>query len=100
MPSSTFCTNAPCYVQLVALITPAILWPIRINSAPLTGPQVPAALATLLAVDAKLLFFGGVIFVVNFIVFPKKRARWVFVVTLLTIGGVVGLDVKKGGLVC
>ncbi|MCK4485223.1 MAG: hypothetical protein KAU38_00490 [Desulfobacterales bacterium] len=84
----------------MALITSAILWPIRINTAPLTGLKIPAPLATLLASDAKLLFFGGIMFVVIFVVFSKKRAIRVFIVAFCTIGGIIGLDVKKGGLVC
>jgi len=53
-----------------------------------------------LAADAKLLFFGGIMFVVILVVFSKKRGIRVFIVALCTIGGIIGLDVKKGGLVC
>jgi hypothetical protein len=39
------------------------------------------------------------VFVVGFVVFSKERAARVFIVTLLAIGGIVVLDVKKGCLV-
>jgi hypothetical protein len=53
-----------------------------------------------LAADAKLLFFGGIISIVILVVFSKKRAIRVFIVAFCAIGGIIGLDVKKGGLVC
>ena len=86
--------------QLGALITPAILWPMRIDNASLNGCQVPAPFAALLATNAKPLFFGGMMFVVILVIFSKERAGRVFVETLLTVRGIMILHVKKGCLVC
>jgi len=53
-----------------------------------------------LAVKAKLLFLGRIILVVIFVVFSKERTTRVFIVACRTIGDIIALDVKNGGLVC
>ena len=40
------------------------------------------------------------VFVVIFVVFSEKGANRVFIVTLCTIGGIIVVDMKKGGFVC
>jgi hypothetical protein len=53
-----------------------------------------------LAVKAKSLFLGRIMLVVIFVVFSKERTTGVFIVASRTIGGIIALDVKTGGLVC
>jgi hypothetical protein len=72
----------------------------RIDLASLKGCQIPAPFAALLATNAELLFFGGMILVVVLVVFSKERAGRVCVETLLTVGGIMVLHVKEGCFVC
>jgi hypothetical protein len=53
-----------------------------------------------LAVKAKLLFFGGIMFVITVVVFSKERATRVFIVAFGTMGGIIALDVENGRFVC
>jgi hypothetical protein len=53
-----------------------------------------------LALKAESLFLGRIMLVVIFVVFSKERTTRVFIVASCTIGGIIALDVKDGGLVC